>query len=476
MAASNIFHKKFAFEAPMVSSGGNGVTSFDDPTYLGFNLWFNGMSPLFNITNTQGPSAVGYLQQVDPLRAKKLELFIDGLREVNQSRPWYWQSVEGLGEIYKKNAGQADPYVGVHGPGEGIICQCLEAIDLKITALFALYRQAAWDSKWRRWILPENLRHFDMAIDIMEIRNFKRVTRDFITNPINPPIGSDKSEPAANDTRGQRYPTGQGPANLNSDLGINQGGGDDGQVTEMSFVNENCSMVRFMLEECEFHITSGSKIYDEVKNNEGVMASTAIGWSYGNVNEVGNFSGLRFKLDGAEVTKTDASSQSDGQINNDPKAKPKDKSLAPSAADMEKEKSPKLQVGNMLRGAADKAKATGAAAAGQIANAPNILKDTVTAAANSFVQGALLGNAFGVGNRLTNLATNPNALANAALGGAVQTAQESGNSLTKSVQDLGGSIFGDAVSTLESPGGNIFFGQSAPGPEPLGGDENVFPT
>jgi hypothetical protein len=42
------FGKTFVSPAYAVQGGGNGVTSIDDPTYLGFSLRFDISSPLFN--------------------------------------------------------------------------------------------------------------------------------------------------------------------------------------------------------------------------------------------------------------------------------------------------------------------------------------------------------------------------------------------------------------------------------------------
>jgi hypothetical protein len=42
------FAKRFVQTPSTFRSGGNGVTSLDDPTYLGFNLRFDISSPLFN--------------------------------------------------------------------------------------------------------------------------------------------------------------------------------------------------------------------------------------------------------------------------------------------------------------------------------------------------------------------------------------------------------------------------------------------
>jgi hypothetical protein len=43
---------------------------------------------------------------------------------------------------------------------------------LKVKTLLQLYRKAAWDDAWQRWILPENMRQFKMIIYVFERRMF----------------------------------------------------------------------------------------------------------------------------------------------------------------------------------------------------------------------------------------------------------------------------------------------------------------
>ena len=54
--------KRFVTAQTSVSGGGNGVTTLDDPTYLGFSLRFNILSPLFNGA-TNGPSQRKYISK-----------------------------------------------------------------------------------------------------------------------------------------------------------------------------------------------------------------------------------------------------------------------------------------------------------------------------------------------------------------------------------------------------------------------------
>ena len=71
------------------------------------------MSPLFNKeVSSRGESALAYLKQVDLTRAQYLESFIDGFLEVNDTRSYYWQEIEGLDEVWMNNVGSGDPFKG----------------------------------------------------------------------------------------------------------------------------------------------------------------------------------------------------------------------------------------------------------------------------------------------------------------------------------------------------------------------------
>ena len=179
--------KRFINVNKKASTSGNGLTDIDDPTYLGFTLVFDITSPLFNgaTQNTSDlsvsgnsvaqQSAIGYLIKVgENARADYLRAFIQGIQDINTRRPYYWQTVAGVDEAWKSlTAMGPDPYVGSK-EGEGITIACLEAIDLKITALFTLYKMAVYDSAYKRFVVPQNLRYFDVDLKVGEIRQFKR--------------------------------------------------------------------------------------------------------------------------------------------------------------------------------------------------------------------------------------------------------------------------------------------------------------
>ena len=370
------FAKKFVSNTTTAyGSGNNGVTSLDDPTYLGFSLMFDITSPLFNgaisgdagitppeqspaptadgdvavsglggtsssSSSAQGdfpstPSAVAYLAKIgEANRVQYLKAFIQGIQEINQTRPYYFQTIQGLLEAWQKSTTFAiDPYTGTTGE-EGITVGCLEAIDLKMTALFSLYKMAVYDTRYKRFIVPRNLLKFDVYVYVQEIRKFKTV-RNWL-GALNPSVDSD-------DTK--------------------------------KLVNENTSQVGFKFTDCEWDAAASGNIFEGVTNVGGEIATTQIKWNYSVMENISQFSGYNDKLDASKIP-----------ANTDPSFKDKIKQFG------------KDQLANAAEGAI------------------NAVGRTVSSA----IQGATLGNVFGIRNQVLGAIANPQGLINAAVGAAIQ--------------------------------------------------------
>lgn len=171
---------------------------FDEPTYLTFRIEFNFDKTFENQMNFQMSGMFGTLDNLpEPLltieektgaerkyystwnylkhalgegqRANMLNLFIEGLKDIQEHYPYYFQSVAGLGNILK-----VVPADGIRlKDGENIISiKCLEGLDMKITQLMQLYKNVAWDDYYQRWILPDMMRFFNVKIYVSEIRLF----------------------------------------------------------------------------------------------------------------------------------------------------------------------------------------------------------------------------------------------------------------------------------------------------------------
>jgi hypothetical protein len=415
--ASYDYAKRFVNNASTAEgSGGNGVTALDDPTYLGFQLMFDPFSPLFagagvgdpSLSNTALPgsegngnlgslasnfgipnttensagagydktaNAVGYLMKLgEDTRAKYLMAFIQGIQEINRTRPYYWQTIEGLEEAWTKATDfSLDPYTGTTGEA-GITIGCLEAIDLKLTALFSLYKMAVYDVQFKRFILPKNLMRFDVYIYVQEIRKFKTV-RNWLTT--------------------------FDPSNNGADTA--------------NFVNENTSQVGFKFTECMWDMSATGKVFENVKNAGGDVATTSIKFKYSNIEQQSQFSGY------------------DGALKDWTKQTP-----GGGIGDRVK-KFAKDQLANQAEGAI------------------NLAQRTVSSA----IQGFTLGNVYGLRNEIFGAIQNPQALANAAVGAALQN--------------------GEAIQTYEGQQGATNLGDNplGEGIQPgttLTGDNNIFPS
>lgn len=388
------FAKRFIKVPNSISSGG-GITSIDDPTYLGFTLLFESDSPLFNGATTgqtevsanpntespedsaaaqttaasgpSGESAVGYLEKIgETQRAKYLRAFVQGIQKINRERPYYFQTIDGIKDAWEKSINfSEDPYVG-STDDEGITIGCLEAVDLKITALFNLYKLAVYDSKYRRTIVPKNLLKFDVKVIVHEIRKFKTAV-NYLNSLTNNP-----SEGTAN------------------------------------FVNGNTSAVTFKFKKCMWKASESGNVFDTVSNSEAQVATTAIKFSYSNVIMDGSYSGYSVDLDEGE-------SQKPTIINDILKGK----DLKPYA---------ESQINGVL--------------------------DTVQQRARSFGESQILGNAFGLTNQTLGVLDNPQALANALNGAALNALNDipgSGNP----TNSLGGQILPPGRQPTNGDGGQI---------------------
>lgn len=99
-------------------------------------------------------------------RAGYLKDFIYLLSEISSETPWYFKSIEGLDSavertFYKEFKFEDDP--------KSFTITCLnESVDNRISTLLELYRAACYSQRWKREIVPSNLRKFDMGIYIFQ--------------------------------------------------------------------------------------------------------------------------------------------------------------------------------------------------------------------------------------------------------------------------------------------------------------------
>ena len=178
--------------------GINDTSKFDaynwqDPTILGFAIHFSFEEPFseFDLDNLSNSlllpesneySAIRYLKSInEPKRAKYLQQFIDLLKSLQTVTPWYFQSISGVDKLLT-----IEPSKGWQpGADAEIDIQMLESIDLRVSLLVDLYRKAAWDEHYRRWMLPENMKWFKVKIVISEFRDFHMTRKSIAVLPTN---------------------------------------------------------------------------------------------------------------------------------------------------------------------------------------------------------------------------------------------------------------------------------------------------
>jgi hypothetical protein len=255
-----------------------GITrdSYDEPTYLTFSLDFDldkplinssnflNSSPLFNRDQESNQSAINYLQNRGfPDKANNLAIFLNLLRHLRDNAPWYFQSISGLDDMWKR--GTDTDGGGFKANDLVLTIDTLEAVDLRITELADLYRNTIYDKEFMREIVPDNLRWFSMDIWVAEWRNLRNTL---------PPLLSISSD----------VNVGLGTLGgvMNSVQTIGQALGVDSGVT--GSILQNFGYVKFKCRQCEFDFSNsfggGSSL--SVGDGGGTMAKNGfaikIGW------------------------------------------------------------------------------------------------------------------------------------------------------------------------------------------------------
>ena len=243
----------------------------EDPTYLGFKFVFDfgslpvnleygwAPSPLLripNYTSVNGAanmpknlfgqpqyqnvnsnvtyySAYNYLLERDGSyrgsnglkRANALKQFQILLNDINTNSPWFFQSIDGLNQLDQiaisgfQDGSGADSFDPARTNGKTLQINCLESLNLRMTALANLYNQATFDADNMRWLVPRNLRKFTMWIYVTEIRNFFKTTRltgasSVVSqlNDLSSLLTTDRNPGGAvsNTPEGERQPSGPG--------------------------------------------------------------------------------------------------------------------------------------------------------------------------------------------------------------------------------------------------------------------------
>ncbi len=121
-------------------------------------------------SSTEHPdSAVSFLRRRgEYYRANMMTEFREGMIYLSQETPWVFQKVTGLADIWK-----IDPKVNWRGKEKKLIFECDESINMRVTYLLDLYRKAAFDAEYMRYMLPDTQRYFTMELIVTEIRTLR---------------------------------------------------------------------------------------------------------------------------------------------------------------------------------------------------------------------------------------------------------------------------------------------------------------
>jgi hypothetical protein len=129
----------------------------------------------FNI-NGGGVAYMGaqeFLAQRSLKRQQMLDAFRNGLNFINTECPYYFQSVSGLDQLLKTDIKNFHKPAGKPMRAGTLNIECMESIDMRIFSLSELYRKAVYDYTYHRIMLPENLRKFRMWMVVTEVRNIQ---------------------------------------------------------------------------------------------------------------------------------------------------------------------------------------------------------------------------------------------------------------------------------------------------------------
>ncbi len=281
-------------------SGGSVVNKvLDDPTYLGFSVYFDFVnSPLLFVSDDnalEGDYAYKYLSEVSPERAKLLKIFVNSLQYLQNNKPYVFQTIEGLDRCWNIATDLKDAYMG--GDDAKIGITCLESLDLRMTGLMDLYRKIVFDTNGRREIVPRNLRMFKCTIIVQEIRRFKTLT-DIIRGQ------QDDTSSNFGQNNFISPTTASGLFNAQT-LNLIASGEQDDPVS--LWVNNNSSQVVFNLDFCEFTPESASVVFTAFNNaGEKTPNGSKIGFTYEKVTEVNLYSTMEGDLSSDKLFRGDA--------------------------------------------------------------------------------------------------------------------------------------------------------------------------
>ena len=260
---------------------------YQDPTYLGFKLFFLFDQPGCGLLSELDLPNTAYHYLINrgyPAKAEYLKKFIQLFKKINSTTPWFFQSVEGLDEAWK-HLYQDPDFKPLIPKDRKITINCLdESIDLRITALMDLYRKACFDWPNRREIVPLNLRRFKVGIYVYEGRNINRSGTPFRYSDIQDPSGVAGLEPSEKD-KAQKKKVEDEKKRMDILLGPDPNSSDSIQSNTQDYINPNISRILLNFEYCEFMPDDSNGTLAAISNKEFALKAQKIVFSYRNVSE-----------------------------------------------------------------------------------------------------------------------------------------------------------------------------------------------
>ncbi len=263
----------------------NPLIKYQDPTYLGFKLFFLFDQPESGLLSEKPllNTACGYLDRIgDKVRKGYLISFVRLLKRINSETPWFFQSIEGLDEAWK-HLYQESSYSPLI-KDKKITINCLdESIDLRITALMDLYRKACFDWEYRREIVPLNLRRFKVAIYCYEARSINRsgTPQRWQDIPKDSSVGTGLNKKPLKSIKQKDKDE------LDKFLGEDPNAYN--KTANLDYVNPNISRIMMNFEYCEFLSDESNTVLASLSNKELALKAQKIVFKFGNVKEANIF-------------------------------------------------------------------------------------------------------------------------------------------------------------------------------------------
>lgn len=166
IAMYNGLHSFYSLDSDVI----NGVLnlSYSDPTYLAFRVFFDLESAggLFGLEAHQN-TALTYLKNIgDENRYNALKKLIQLLSAIQTSARHCFASIDGLQDAWNQNIND------ILIKDKKISLKLTESVDWRMTTIASLIRYICYDFERKVYVLPQNLRSFNMVVYVTELRIF----------------------------------------------------------------------------------------------------------------------------------------------------------------------------------------------------------------------------------------------------------------------------------------------------------------